>query len=81
MFVIQYEGVDGSSKMQDFDSNSRTKLVQHLAGFGRPITAVYEQSTPITSWARIALRSHHGLSKDAREFATSQVLNTQTFRR
>jgi hypothetical protein len=81
MFIIQYEAADGTHKMQDFDSSSRPKLIQHLARFDRPIMAVYEQSTPITAWARVALRTTHGLSNAAREFASSQVLNTQTFRR
>lgn len=76
MFIIQYEAVDGTSKMQDFDSRSRPKLIQHLARFDRPIMAVYEQSTPITNWARIALRSHAGnLSKPARDFAAAKVMS------
>jgi hypothetical protein len=79
MFVIQYEAIDGTHKMQDFDSNSRPMLLRHLARFDRPIMAVYEQSTPITAWARIALRTTHGLSRPAREFASSQVSSTQTF--
>lgn len=81
MFVIQYEAVDGTHKMQDFDSNSRPKLIQHLSRFERPIMAVYEQTTPITNWAKIALRGHAGnLTRPAREFANSQVSGTQTFR-
>ena len=73
MYVIQYEAVDGSHKMQDFDSRSRPKLVRHLAQFERPIMAVYEGTTPITNWARIALRDAYPLSAAARAFATSQV--------
>ena len=79
MFVIQYEAIDGTHKMQDFESNSRPKLVLHLSRFERPIMAVYERTTPITRWARIALRSHAGhLSRDARIFASSRATNTQT---
>ena len=82
MFVIQYEATDGTHKMQDFDSNSRPKLIHHLSRFECPIMAVYEQSTPITSWAKIALRGYSGhLTKAARDFASSQVLNRQTFHR
>jgi hypothetical protein len=74
MFTIQFEAVDGSHKLQDFASTSRPKLIQHLSRFERPIMAVYEQSTPITNWARIALRSHSGhLSKAARDFASSMI--------
>lgn len=74
MFVIQYEAVDGTSKMQDFSSNSRPMLIRHLSRFERPIMAVYERTTPITNWARIALRSHAGnLSRPARDFASAQV--------
>lgn len=76
MFVIQYEAIDGTHKMQDFNSNSRPMLLRHLARFERPIMAVYEQSTPITNWTRVALRTTHGLSKPARDFANSQVLST-----
>lgn len=76
MFVIQYEAVDGTHKMQDFSSNSRPMLIRHLSRFERPIVAVYEQSTPITNWTRIALRTTHGLSPAARDFASSQVLGT-----
>lgn len=77
MFVIQYEAVDGTHKMQDFNSNSRPKLVLHLSRFERPIMAVYERTTPITNWARIALRSHAGhLTQAARDFATSRVTCT-----
>ena len=71
MFVIQYEAVDGSHKMQDFDSRSRVKLVTHLARFDRPLVAVYEGSTPITKWARIALREHYGLTRYAKDFAAA----------
>lgn len=81
MFVIQYEAVDGSHKMQDFGSNSRVRLILHLSRFERPIMAVYEQSTPITNWARIALRGHAGtLSRNARDFASAQVSSTQRTR-
>lgn len=78
MFVIQYEAIDGSCKMQDFNSNSRPMLLKHLARFERPIMAVYERTTPITNWARIGLRTTHGLTKAARDFASSQVLSKQT---
>jgi len=78
MFVIQYQAADGTSKMQDFASPSRPKLIQHLSRFECPILAVYERSTPITNWAKIALRGHSGhLSRDAREFASSQVSSIQ----
>jgi hypothetical protein len=74
MFTIQFEAVDGTHKLQDFDSKSRPKLVQHLSRFDRPIMAVYEGSTPITNWARTALRSHAGhLSRAARDFASSMI--------
>lgn len=74
MFVIQYEAVDGTHKLQDFDSHSRPKLIQHLARFDRPIMAVYERTTPVTNWARIALRGHSGsLTKCARDFAAQKI--------
>jgi hypothetical protein len=73
MFTIQFEAVNGTHELQEFDSRSRPKLLQHLSRFERPIMAVYEGSTPITNWARIALRSHSGhLSMSARDFASSK---------
>ena len=85
MFVIQYEATDGTHKMQDFHSASRPKLIQHLSRFECPIMAVYERTTPITNWARIALRSHSGhLTKAARDFSSAPVktpaLGSQTSR-
>lgn len=48
MYTIQYEAMDGTHKMQTLDTGSRTRLLIQLAGFTRPIVAVYEQATPIT---------------------------------
>lgn len=72
MFTIQFEAVTGEHKMQTFDSNNRTRLAAHLATFNRPITAVYEGSTPITKAMKLQLRAHHGaMSRDGRNFAFS----------
>jgi hypothetical protein len=69
MYTIQYEAVDGSHKLQTFDSNSRTKLIAHLAHFDRPIMAVYEQGTPITKRAKEDLRTWKGsINRNARDF-------------
>lgn len=69
MYTIQYEAVDGSHKFQDFDSNSRTKLVHHLARFERPLVAVYEQGTPITKRVKEDLRTWPGsINRNARDF-------------
>jgi hypothetical protein len=74
MYTIQYEGVDGQHRMQEFDSKSRLQLTSHLARFERPILAVYEQTTPITKAMRTELCSLPSgrLSRAAREFATFQ---------
>lgn len=70
MFTIQYEAVDGSHKMQNFNSSNRTKLLLHLATFSRPIVAVYEQSTVITKTMRTELANWSGSkSRFAREFS------------
>jgi hypothetical protein len=55
MYAIQYEAVDGSRKMQHFDTNNRTKLLIHLTAFSRPIIAVYENSAVITKAIRSEL--------------------------
>jgi hypothetical protein len=70
MFNIQYEGVDGQSRMQAFDSKNRQALATHLARFQRPILAVYEQTTPITKAMRTELSALPvgRLSRAAREF-------------
>lgn len=60
MFTIQYQAVDGSHKMQTFDSQSRAMLTSHLARFNRPIMAVYEQGTVITKAARKHLATWPG---------------------
>lgn len=69
MYTIQYKAVDGSHKMQDFDSNSRTKLIAHLARFECPIIAVYEQATVITKRVKEDLRTWPGsINRNARDF-------------
>lgn len=69
MYTIQYKAVDGSHKMQDFDSKSRTKLITHLAHFAAPIVAVYEQGTPITKRVKEDLRTWPGsINRNARDF-------------
>lgn len=75
MFTIQYKAVDGTSKMQSFDSKSRTRLAAYLSRFEYPILAVYEQASPITKAMRNEIRTLHvELSRAAREFAfMSQV--------
>lgn len=74
MFSIQYEAVDGSQKMQDLDSKSRTILVRHLAAFNRPIVAVYEQSTVITKTMRKDLAEWPGAkTRYAVAFATAMT--------
>ena len=74
MFTIQYVAVSGEHKMQTLDSNSRTKLVMHLARFKRPIVAVYEQASPITKTIREELRTWPGTKLQfAREFISSPV--------
>jgi len=71
MFTIQYEAIDGSHKMQSFDSKSRMMLIAHLARFGRPVAAVYEGSTPITKWAKENLRTWPGSkNRHAQDFTT-----------
>lgn len=52
MYSIQYEAVNGEDKVQDFDTNTRTKLLIHLAQFSRPIVAVYENGNVITKTVR-----------------------------
>lgn len=69
MFHIQYEAVDGSHKMQVFDSKSRVRLVAHLAKFEHPIMAVYEQATVITKAVRKELTEYPGTkTRYARDF-------------
>lgn len=76
MFTIQYVAVNGESKMQDFDSTSRSKLVIHLASFPRPITAVFEQSTVITNSVRRELAEWPGTkSRDAQDFADAALIS------
>ena len=60
MFSIQYQAVDGTHKMQDFDSKSRAMLTVHLARFNRPIIAVYERANVITKSARADLMTWPG---------------------
>lgn len=72
MFTIQYTAVNGESKLQTLDSNSRQKLLDLLARFERPIVAVYEQASPITKTIRKDLVSYPGgLSQPARDFISS----------
>ena len=74
MFTIQYVAVNGEHKMQTLDSNSRTKLVAHLAKFDHPIVAVYEQATVITNTMRTELCRWSGsLSEHAREFLATSL--------
>lgn len=70
MFTIQYEAVGGEHQMQALDSTSRFHLLKHLAHFKRPITAVYEQASPITKAVRAELRNLplNTMSAAAREF-------------
>ena len=73
MFTIQFEAPDGSHKTQTLDSKSRDKLTQHLAGFNRPIVAVYEQATVITNAARKELAVWPGAKTTyATAFASSR---------
>lgn len=60
MFTITYVAVNGEMENQTFDSNNRAKLTVHLASFNRPISAVYEQASPITKAARSALAEYTG---------------------
>lgn len=70
MFTIQYKAIDGTHKLQSLDTERRSKLLVHLARFDRPITAVYEQASPITKAVQKELRAWAGrLSREAREFA------------
>lgn len=71
MYTIQYEGLNGETKTQSFDSNNRGRLVKHVASFERPVVAVFEQATPITEAVRNELKaSFKGrLSNGARAFA------------
>lgn len=72
MFHIQYEAVDGSHKMQVFDSKNRARLVAYLATFERPIAAVYEQSTVVTKAVRKELAAYSGSkTRYARDFISS----------
>lgn len=69
MFTIQYEAIDGTHKMQHFDSSNRTKLLIHLCTFSRPIVAVYEQATVITKTVRKELgKFPASKSRYAKEF-------------
>lgn len=69
MFTIQYTAVNGESKMQELDSDSRGKLLVHLVRFEHPILAIYEQASPITKTMQAKLRTWRGtVSRDAREF-------------
>lgn len=73
MFTIQYQSIDGESRMQDFDSKNRTKLIIHLATFTRPILAVYEQAVPITKAVRNDLAQWAGSkSRYAVDFVNSR---------
>lgn len=73
MFTIQYVAISGESKMQDFDSSSRGRLIQHLSHFDRPILSVYQGSAVINKFVRSELgrMSVHNLSKAARDFVIS----------
>lgn len=72
MFTIQYQAVDGTHKMQDFDIKSRIKLSIHLSTFSRPIVAVYENGSVITKAARREVALWTGSkSRYGREFAAS----------
>lgn len=65
MFTIQFKAVSGGHEMQTFDTSSRQKLIAHLAGFQRPIVAVYEQASPITKAVRNELRNWTGSKSSA----------------
>lgn len=70
MFTIQYEAIDGSHKLQEFNSNSRARLVKHLVSFQRPIVAVYEQATVITKTIQRDLANFPGYkTQHARDFS------------
>lgn len=69
MFNIQYTAVDGQSRMQQLDSDSRTKLMLYLTKFEHPILAVYEQASPITKTMQAKLRTWPGdMTRCARDF-------------
>lgn len=74
MFTIQYVAVNGEARMQEFDSIARSRLVMYLSKFDRPITAVYEQATPITKAVRkeLAAMPREKLSREAREFMSQR---------
>jgi hypothetical protein len=72
MFTIQYQDKTGHSKLQEFDSNSRTKLAIHLARFDCPIDAIYENSSVITKSVREDLKTWPGtMTRHAKEFINS----------
>lgn len=81
MFVIQYEAVDGTHKMQTIQGNSRNKLITHLSRFQRPIVAVYERNCVITKAMQKALRDIKGqkISAFASKFAKPPATDTETF--
>ena len=72
MFTIQYEAVSGDHKMQTFDG-SRTRLIQHLTHFERPIMAAYQNTTVITKSIRSEMSSipPHSMTRAARLFVSS----------
>ncbi len=72
MFTILYETSSGITATQALDSNNRTKLTRHLAGFQNRIVEVYEQATPITKAARKDLAGYAGAkSRHAAAFAAN----------
>lgn len=72
MFTIQYQAVDGTHKMQDFNTTDRMKLAIHLSTFSRPIIAVYENGNVITKVAQKEMTKWPGSkSRYAKEFVSS----------
>lgn len=72
MFTIQYEAVNGETKMQDLDSNNRNRLIVHLATFPQPILNIFEQTTPITGAIRKEMATWQGtMSAAAAAFVSS----------
>lgn len=73
MFTIQYQAVDGQSRLQELDTCARRRLVTYLSKFDHPILAVYEQTTPITKavWKELASMPIDKLSRCAAEFVRS----------
>lgn len=73
MFTIEYVASDGKRGMETFLGNNREKLVSYLARFDHSITAVYEQTTPVTKAICKSLAERPYKSDAARAFVNSQA--------